>query len=118
MALNSTQKKFALAAIKEIKAERASYEEEMDELRKQGYGPSHCIHGTSLWVEWDPICGYCEEGVSDYQVALGRAFSRYDEVDKMLKAYVAAAKVFGDELTEPLVTAVNARITRYMTPRI
>lgn len=118
MALNSVQKKFALAAIKEIKAERAEYEAEMDELRKEGYGPSHCIHGTSLWVEWDPICGYCEEGVSDYQVALGRAFSRYNEVDKMLKTYVEASKVFGDELTKPMVEEVNRRIKRYSAPRV
>lgn len=118
MALNSTQKKFALAAIKEVRAEYATYLSDMEDLRKEGYGRSHCFHGTDLWVEWDPICGYCEDGTTLQQLALGRAKHRYEEVERKVKAYFDAATVFGNELTEPLCSNVNRLIDLYSTPRI
>jgi|SRR5690606_4872064 len=118
MALNSVQKTFALAAIKEIRAEYAAYQRDMDDLLKEGYGRSHCFHGTNLWVEWDPICGYCEAGLTLHEMALGRAHTRYEEVDKKLKAYVAASTAFGEEVTRPLLDEVNRLITRYSTARV
>jgi len=118
MALNSTQKKFALAAIKEVRAEHAAYLSDMDDLRKEGYGPSHCFHGTDRWTDYDNICGYCEEGLTLQEMALGRAKHRYSEVERKLHAYVAASNEFGHELTKPLVSEVNRLITRYSSPRI
>src|SRR5690606_19910054 len=118
MALNSVQKTFALAAIKEIRAEYAAYQRDMDDLLKEGYGRSHCFHGTNLWVEWDPICGYCEAGLTLHEMALGRAKRRYAEVEEKSQAYFAAATVFGQELTKPLQSEVNRLITRYSTARV
>lgn len=118
MALNSTQKTFALAAIKEVRAEYAAYLSDMDDLRKEGYGPSHCFHGTDRWTDYDNICGYCEEGLTLQEMALGRAKTRYDEVMKKLHAYVDASKAFSTELTKPLVSEVNRLITLYSTPRL
>lgn len=31
------------------------------DCRKQGYRPSHCIHGTYLWVDYDVMCPGCED---------------------------------------------------------
>ena len=118
MALNSTQKKFALAAIKEIRAEYAAYQRDMEDLAKEGYGPSHCFHGTSRWTDYDNICGYCEDGLTLQEMALGRAKRRYAEVEEKSQAYFAAATVFGQELTKPLQSEVNRLITRYSTARV
>lgn len=44
----------------------------VEQDRKDGYRPSHCFHGTNLWTDYDPICGYCEDGAYD---------PRYHKVD-------------------------------------
>jgi|SRR5690606_4264983 len=118
MALNSTQKVFALAAIKEIRAEYEDYLRDMDDLRKEGFGSSHCFHGTSRWTGYDNICGWCEGGLTLHDMALNRAKSRYKEVEKKLSAYLSASTVFGEELTAPLRTEVNNLISRYSAPRL
>lgn len=43
-------------------AERvAAYRRECADAAAEGYRPSHCIHGTYLWVDYDPICAGCED---------------------------------------------------------
>lgn len=44
----------------------------VEQDRKDGHRPSHCFHGTNLWTDYDPICGYCEDGAYD---------PRYHKVD-------------------------------------
>lgn len=41
---------------------REAYERECEEYARDGYRPQHCIHGTYLWTDYDPICGGCESG--------------------------------------------------------
>ncbi len=33
-------------------------------LKRQGYRPHYCEHGTNQWVDYDNICGPCEGGVT------------------------------------------------------
>lgn len=35
-----------------------------------GYRFPECIHGMSLWTDYDNICGGCEDGLTVYQEAL------------------------------------------------
>lgn len=59
--------KRALFHVKRLRKVQIAYDEEVLEAAKDGYRPSHCIHGTNLWVDWDPICGPCEDGFGRYE---------------------------------------------------
>lgn len=54
----------------EMVAER---EAEVQYHSENGHRPSHCIHGTYQWTDYDNICGGCEEGVSLRRMAVERA---------------------------------------------
>lgn len=38
----------------------ASYTAECEDDAANGYRPHYCYHGTNLWTDYDPICGWCE----------------------------------------------------------
>ena len=68
----------ALRNVKRIKArmaeQEAEYERMVEDCYRQGYRPHYCRHGRDLWVDYDVICGYCEEGDPDpYVMALNEA---------------------------------------------
>lgn len=44
-----------------------NYDAECETDRKEGHRPHYCIHGMNLWVDYDPICGPCEDGYSRYE---------------------------------------------------
>ena len=57
--------------------------DEAREYEKNGYRPHYCPHGTDLWVDWDPICGMCEEGLTPLQEAVYYAMRwRRDDNEK------------------------------------
>lgn len=60
----------AMALLWRIRRRDARYEEECREYAKQGYRPHYCPHGTDLWVDWDPICQWCEESLTQREEAL------------------------------------------------
>lgn len=41
------------------------YLREVEEAHEEGFAPHYCFHGTNLWTDYDPICGYCEDGAYD-----------------------------------------------------
>lgn len=41
-----------------------AYREECDQAAREGYRPHYCEHGMNLWTDYDPICGWCEDGVT------------------------------------------------------
>lgn len=41
------------------------YLREVEEAYEEGFRPHYCFHGTNLWTDYDPICGYCEESSYD-----------------------------------------------------
>jgi len=53
------------------------WESEAREAARQGYRPSHCIHGMPLWVDYDCACGYCEDGYDPRDTTLA---DFYEEV--------------------------------------
>lgn len=66
-----------------------------EEWRREGYRPQFCEHGTSLWTDYDPICEWCEngvtfvDGVTRRRAALYRAHNWHDDSLAILKAYMA-----------------------------
>lgn len=42
-----------------------------------GYAFPTCKHGTSLWVDYDNICGGCEDGSSNVELAITEGRTRY-----------------------------------------
>ena len=41
------------------------YLQEVVEAHEDGFRARYCYHGTNLWTDYDPICGYCEDGAYD-----------------------------------------------------
>lgn len=44
----------------------ADYADQCAEYAEQGYRPHYCVHGTNQWVDYDNICGPCEEGYGSW----------------------------------------------------
>jgi hypothetical protein len=62
--------KIAVAYMRWLRERRDTYERECAEYARQGYRPHYCIHGTNQWTDYDNICGPCEEGYIDQELAL------------------------------------------------
>lgn len=90
---------FYLAALRTVRAARAKYEADVRDWYENGDGRSpdyvtdesghrynvggqghaypECIHGASLWTDYDNICGGCEESLTASEEARGIARERY-----------------------------------------
>lgn len=75
----------ALVIFKSYAAQWAAYEADAAEYAKQGYRPSHCFHGTSLWTDYDPMCGPCEDGYGYFDPNAYRRLA----IDEAVRAYAA-----------------------------
>lgn len=51
--------------LKYFAQDQADYLAEVEEHRANGHRHPYCFHGTSRWVDYDAICGGCEEGHPD-----------------------------------------------------
>lgn len=76
---NRTLARRALYYIGRLKARRIEYAAECDYWHSQGYTPHYCIHGANLWVDYDCVCGPCEDSLTVYQEALSLAYCDYNE---------------------------------------
>lgn len=110
--------KLALKILRELKARDAEYRAEREEWYRsgdgrrpnyrinpetgrsvnyggKGYGFPYCPHGSSLWTDYDNICGRCEDGYSVYQLALWEAqgiMAKFNERSEWLFAAPASFK--------------------------
>ena len=77
----------------------AAYDAECAEYAAQGYRPHTCFHGTSLWVDYDVMCGPCEDGYGWFdpmlyrQMALREAHAAYDSFNIRLEVYTKASSM-------------------------
>jgi hypothetical protein len=96
----------ALRILAVMKAKRKlqveSYFEDCAADRANGHRPHYCFHGTSLWTDYDNICGGCEDGDS--------AYSSPGEAGLYAEAIYKARRY--QELTDDLAT-VHMLKTRY-----
>lgn len=67
--------KRALQYVTALKRRDTEYVEECAAYRRDGFRPHYCKHGTNMWTDYDNICGACEDGATNYQLALMRARS-------------------------------------------
>ena len=88
--------RLAHARLKQLKKRDARYDEECREYARQGFRPHYCRHGRNLWVDYDVICGACEDGLSNYQLALIYA---HDVMHAYKARDDARAAMFGALLT-------------------
>jgi hypothetical protein len=77
-----------LAAKLSARAEQryASYLSECDADRKDGYRSHYCEHGVNLWIDYDPICGYCEDGQSAADGVLRRREAISEAKERVAKS--------------------------------
>lgn len=65
--------RLALHIVKDLRKQDAEHEEECQEWARQGRRPHYCRHGMDRWVDYDNICGACEDPRSNYSIALDEA---------------------------------------------
>ena len=76
-----------------------AYESDCESYAKDGYRPAHCFHGTALWVDYDVMCGACEEGYGWFdpmlyrQLALAEAKGAYKSFDERLDIYTKVSSM-------------------------
>lgn len=96
--MDTITRRASLEALHRIRAQRAEWEESAGQYAREGFRPRTCVHGTSLWVDYDPICGPCEDGLSDHEVALIAGRHRAKQVHEMIAvvtSFVASARTLG-----------------------
>lgn len=89
----------ALYHVKRLRRLQAEWDEDAREAAKEGFRPHHCIHGTNLWVDWDPICGPCEDGFSRYEgEALYKAalMAAHEDVSECVRRSTLVAPLVGE----------------------
>lgn len=76
---------YYVKARKAIAQRDEEYRAECEEYYSQGYRPHYCKHGRNLWVEYDVICGPCEDSLEPLMEAvnLARKWQRAEAVRLM-----------------------------------
>jgi hypothetical protein len=118
--MDSLTKNLALKRLHVLKARiarrEAEYQREVEQAHKEGFRPHYCPHGTNLWVDWDPICGYCEDGepnVYDMAITWAKAaIYKSNQRRAYWEASVTKAAHDGDRMpssvTEPFIDWILA----------
>ena len=111
--MDAMTRKVALVELRKLKAREREYESEVDEWYRAGDGRSpkwhtdpetgrrhnyggkgyafpYCRHGSSLWTDYDNICGGCEDGTNIYQLALWSAQEKVAKVNERTDWLVSA----------------------------
>ena len=73
----------------EVAQRNAEYDADCAQWAEEGLAPHYCIHGTNLWVDYDNICGGCEDPLTDEQIAQQIADTRQYQCDAFIAATVA-----------------------------
>lgn len=82
-----------------------SWEEDCEQDWAEGHRPHHCPHGMNQWIDYDNICGPCEDGFSsprDYIDMLAadsveKAKEFWAEMDSLKQAYLLMTKLHLDQ---------------------
>jgi len=53
--------RLALDIKKQLDSLVAGYEEQRSAYARAGFRPRRCYHGVDLWVDYDPMCRWCED---------------------------------------------------------
>lgn len=108
--LNKATLRLAAGIARRYADHYAAYLAECEQDRRNGHRSHYCEHGMDLWVDWDPICGPCEDGESmrdpmvRRRMALDSAKERMAMADKVL-AWVIESQRLGIAHAVDLATA-------------
>lgn len=69
----------------------------------KGYGYPYCPHGSSLWTDYDNICGPCEDGYTVYQRALWSMQEKMAEYNRRIDWVVDAPSSLDHETRRKLI---------------
>jgi hypothetical protein len=98
-----------------------AYDAECAEYAAQGYRPYSCFHGTSLWSDYDVMCGACEDGYGWFdpmlyrQMALSEAKRAYEEFDERLSIYTKASAKHAPMDYGKMILWVSEPLTKWDT---
>jgi hypothetical protein len=93
--------------------------EACEQDRRDGYRASSCEHGMNLHVDYDPICGPCEDGLTMRDGVQRRAFAldsakrRMEQVTKITHMATDLRELGVKMDTQPFID----RITELLTVR-
>lgn len=99
----------------------AEYKAECAEYAAQGYRPYSCFHGTSLWSDYDAICGACEDGYGWFdpmlyrQLAISEAKQAYALFEARMEVYTKASGMDAPIDHGTMITWVSAPLTKWNT---
>lgn len=99
----------------------AEYDAECAEYAKQGYRPYSCFHGTSLWVDYDVMCGACEDGYGWFdpmlyrQLAISEAKQAYALFEQRMEVYTKASALGAPIDHGTMIKWVSAPLTKWNT---
>ena len=101
---NTMMLKYAAKKHRELLARQEEYQRECEYWYSQGYRPHYCIHGVNMWVDWDCVCGYCEESLQPLEEALILARGWYHTYQKMMEvtSMVRKTGLFSDKVDDAL----------------
>lgn len=117
MTVSKSVLKMAAAIARSLEQGYADYLEECESYRRDGYRPAYCEHGTSLWTDYDNICGPCEDGrtMSDGVQRREYALDSAKRRDAKCREIVKAAQTLTDLGVDFDYTPVWKEVTRLLT---
>lgn len=111
--------KLAAKIFESYRNDWAEYDAECAKYAKDGYRPHTCFHGTNLWVDYDVMCGPCEDGYGWLdpmlyrQLALSEAKRAYKEFDERLNIYTQASAKHAPMDYGKMITWVSEPLTKW-----
>lgn len=115
--------KLAVKVFESYRKQWAEYDAECAEYAKQGYRPYSCFHGTNLWVDYDVMCGACEDGYGWFdpmlyrQLALSEAKRAYESFDQRLEVYSKASSLGAPVDHGQMIKWVGAPLAKWNAPQ-
>lgn len=86
----------AIRIMARLEANYAAYLADCESDYRRGYRAHYCEHGTNQWVDYDNICGPCEDGRTMSDPMQRREFALYEakRIQKEAEDIYAAATLF------------------------
>lgn len=121
--MNAIYRIFFTRAYKSVLKRRAQYNAEVNEWYTEGDGRSvesggrgyrfpECIHGRSLWTDYDIACWECEDCLTDIQVAQDYARSQYKKYCARVEWMSNVPDGASDELKKAMIDFIVATMPK------
>lgn len=124
--MDAMTRRIALVELRKLKASEAEYRAEREEWYRsgdgrrphwwtnpktgrtrnyggKGYGFPYCEHGSSLWTDYDNICGGCEDGHTVYQLAIWNAQEKVAEYRRRVEWVLTAPASLDHDVKADLI---------------